>query len=394
MDRATDSAVLSRGRTFDHRRSAALPRREIELDFLRGLAILLVLDFHAPIHWMSYPLHLLGFPNFGWAGVDIFFILSGFLVGGLLMKEWRATRTIDSRRFLIRRGLKIWPQYYVFLAVALLTRHYAFRSLRGNFLNIQNYVGGIPHTWSLAVEEHAYLLLTLTLVIAARLRLRMRALLAVFGAVAIGVPLLRLYLTLHGYEVWDRTHTRIDGIALGVILAIIFHFAPSAFRSAQRLTPAWLALAAAALLFLRFQTAALWSASVGWTAADLLGVALLMLLYRPHTHSNPIPRPAFYRLIAWIGVYSYGIYLWHVSVIAPTMAIAARLPHVAALLWVALAPIVGGIALGTMFTLIVEFPTLRLRDRFFPGRTGPPIPTPNPTDAPSLETAEPAPLSV
>lgn len=371
------------------------PRREIELDFLRGLAILLVLDFHAPIHWMSYPFHLLGFPPFGWAGVDIFFILSGFLVGGLLMREWRTTRTIDARRFLIRRGFKIWPQYYVFLAVTLLTRHHTFHSLLGNFLNIQNYTtGGIPHTWSLAVEEHAYLLLTLALVLAARLRLRMRALLALFGAVAVGVPLLRLYLTLHSYVVWDRTHTRIDGIALGVILAVVFHFAPSYFRRAQRLTPIWLALAAASLLFLRFQTEAPWSASVGWTAADLLGIALLMLLYRPHTRPDPKPRPLLYRLIASIGVYSYGIYLWHVSVIAPVTSIAHRLPHSLATLWLALAPILGGIGLGALFTLIVEFPTLRLRDRLFPRRSGPPIPTPNPTPYPNPNPAEVTPLSI
>ncbi len=397
--------------------ASTAPRREIELDFLRGLAILLVLDYHAPIHWMSYPFHLLGFPRFGWAGVDIFFILSGFLVGGLLMREWRTTRTIDARRFLIRRGFKIWPQYYVFLAVTLLTRHHTVRSLLGNFLNIQNYIGGIPHTWSLAVEEHAYLLLTLALVLAARFRLRMRALLALFGVVAVGVPLLRLYLTLHGYVVWEGTHTRIDGIALGVILAVVFHFAPSHFRRAQRLTPVWLALAALALLFLRFQTAALWSTSVGWTAADLLGVALLMLLYRPTpfpgsvlpseakdprlappptsqtTPPNPHTRPLPYRLVAWIGVYSYGIYLWHVSVIAPVVAIAAHLPHPVAIVWIALAPIFGGIALGTFFTATVEFPTLRLRDRLFPRRSGPPIPTPIPTNAPTIETVETA-LSV
>ncbi len=368
---------------------------------------------------MSYPLHLLGFPNFGWAGVDIFFVLSGFLVGGLLMREWRQTRTIDARRFLIRRSFKIWPQYYVFLLVTLLTRHHSFHDLLGNFLNLQNYTsGGIPHTWSLAVEEHAYLLLTAALVLAARFRLRMRALLALFGAVAVGVPFLRLYLTLHGYVVWDRTHTRIDGIAGGVILAVLFHFAPSGFRRAQRLTPAWLALAAAALLFLRFQTTALWSASVGWTAADLLGIALLMLLYRPtpfpgavilsaakdprislppisqDNHPTPQPRPLPYRLVAAIGVYSYGIYLWHVSVIAPIAAIAARLPAPLSTPFLALAPIAGGIALGALLTTLVEFPTLRLRDRLFPRRSGPPIPTPNPTFTPHLETPDATPAHI
>ena len=422
----------------------AMPRRDIELDFLRGIAILMVLDYHAPVHWLSLPFHLLGFPNFGWAGVDIFFVLSGFLVGGLLMREWKSNRRIDHRRFLIRRGFKIWPQYYVFLAIMLLTGHRSFHELRGNLLNIQNYTGGIPHTWSLAVEEHAYLLLVAALVLAARLRLRMRALFAVFGAVAVLVPTLRFYLALHGHEVANRTHTRIDGIALGVLLAVLFHFAPAAFRRAQHAWPAWIALAAAALLVLRFQVDRPWSASLGWNAADLLGVALLMLLYRPSPPAGILsetsetkeqqlrpppseirdpsatpqlpsrphrPAAAFfapaakvgtyppkrslpYRLIAWIGVYSYGIYLWHVAVISPTVAIAAHLPPRLAPVWLALAPICAGIALGSLFTALVELPALRLRDRLFPRRSGPPVPTPASAPSATLDPAELTPLSI
>src|ERR1700722_13574336 len=117
-------------------------RREMELDFLRGIAILMVMDFHAPISILLAPFRWLGFRNFGWAGVDVFFVLSGFLVGGLLIKEWKQSSRIDSRRFLIRRGFKIWPQYYVFLLAMLLTGHRGLRDLWGNLLNIQNYVGG------------------------------------------------------------------------------------------------------------------------------------------------------------------------------------------------------------------------------------------------------------
>jgi peptidoglycan/LPS O-acetylase OafA/YrhL len=81
-------------------------RREIELDFIRGLAILMVLDFHMPKTILLAPFLWLGFKNFGWAGVDVFFVLSGFLVGGLLVKEWQLKSRIDSKRFLIRRAFK------------------------------------------------------------------------------------------------------------------------------------------------------------------------------------------------------------------------------------------------------------------------------------------------
>lgn len=343
--------------------------REIELDFIRGIAILMVLDFHAPVHWMSYPLHLLGFPNFGWAGVDVFFVLSGFLVGGLLIKEWRVKDRIDSKRFLIRRGFKIWPQYYVFLALILVTRHRSLHDLWGNLLNIQNYIGGIPHTWSLAVEEHAYLLLVSCLAIAARKKVRAFTLGVVVAVVCVLVVAGRLVLIENGYEVVNRTHTRIEGILYGVLLAMAFHYRPAMFRRWQQRWWAWLVALVAAIVFFRFQTDAPWASSIGWDMADLLGITLLMLLYRPMGRRHN----ALYRLIAWIGVYSYGIYLWHVSVIAPSLAVAAHLPHWIAPVWRAIVPVAAGIGIGALFTRIIELPALRVRDHLFPRRIDSPV---------------------
>jgi len=110
-------------------------------------------------------------------------VLSGFLVGGLLVKEWKVKGNIDSKSFLIRRCFKIWPQYYFFLLLLIATRHRSIHQLWGNLLNIQNYVGGVAHTWSLAVGEHAYLLIVLVLAVAARRRTRMRTLFFLCGHV-------------------------------------------------------------------------------------------------------------------------------------------------------------------------------------------------------------------
>src|SRR5437763_1037392 len=80
-----------------------------QLDFLRGVAILLVLVYH----WVFPPSDagllrpiMEGIERFGWSGVDLFFVLSGFLIGGLLFKEIQKTGRLDVKRFLIRRGLK------------------------------------------------------------------------------------------------------------------------------------------------------------------------------------------------------------------------------------------------------------------------------------------------
>ena len=338
-------------------------RREVELDFIRGIAILLVLDFHAPISILLAPFAWMGFRNFGWVGVDVFFVLSGFLVGGLLVLEWQRNSRIDSKRFLIRCGFKIWPQYYVFLLVMLLTGHRGLHALWGNLLNIQNYVGGVAHTWTLAVEEHAYLLLVALLAIAARKQLSMRHLFLLTGFMALSVLLWRTILSARSANVFTRTDTRIDGILYGLMLAILYHHAPRWFYRMQSWTWAWCGTMVLTLSYLRVNPMAWWSADVSYACADAIGVALLLLLYKPREGRQ---RPALYRCVAWVGLYSYGIYLWHVSVLAPIVSVAHRLPHHVATVFLATAPALSGIALGVLATKVVEFPALKLRERLFP----------------------------
>src|SRR5689334_22577354 len=132
-------------------------RRLVVLDGLRGIAILLVLGRHAgpglrPL-W-----------EFGWMGVDLFFVLSGFLVSGLLFHEYRRYGRIRPLWFLGRRGFKIYPAFYFLLLVTWfwIGRGFPLRFFLYEALFVQNYFGYIwDQTWSLAVEEHFYLGLTL-----------------------------------------------------------------------------------------------------------------------------------------------------------------------------------------------------------------------------------------
>ncbi len=346
--------------------------RELDLDFVRGIAILMVLDFHSPRPVLLAPLLWLGFPHLGWAGVDIFFVLSGFLVGGLLMAEWKRHARVNAGRFLLRRSFKILPQYYLYLLLILLTGHRSFHQLAGNFLDIQNYTGGIPHTWSLAVEEHAYLLLALLVASAVLLRRRPRHVFLLLAAVVAVIHVLRLVLAIRGYPVFYATHTRLDGILTGVLLAMLLHFAPAAFTRLQQSTAVWIALLAAALVFLRLNPAAPWAQAVNFDAAGILAVALLMLLYR----RIPAARPglALYRLVATLGVYSYGIYIWHVATIHPVLVLGSHLPPALAPAWDAIMPILAAIAIGVASTFLIELPILRLRDRWYPRvTTQPPL---------------------
>ncbi len=348
-------------------------KREIELDFVRGIAILLVLDYHGPAHWLSEPLQFIGMSHFGWVGVDIFFVLSGFLVGGLLIKEWQVRGRVDSRRFLIRRAFKIWPPYYVYLVLILLLRKHPFSTIWGNFLNIQNYTGSsVPHLWSLAVEEHFYFLLVLWLAFAAWKGMTIRIVFISMATVALLVTVLRFFLSLNGFNVYAPTHTRIDGLILGVLLAILYHFRRGRFEWLQQ-RYIWMGIIlAATLLDFRFQSIPVLNA-LTISFADLSGVVLLLLLYRRSKNGR---HGWIYRAVAWTGVYSYGIYIWHVATILPLIAFSAHTPRAVA--WGLLHFGYFGLAIitGVIGTEAVEFPFLRLRDKIFPRTVATSFPVP------------------
>src|SRR3954451_21718261 len=150
--------------------------RRLDLDVVRGIAILLAMGWHFSRYRSGNAvLDALQWPGatFGWAGVDLFFVLSGFLVGRLVLREHQRTGRFDGWRFSVRRALKLWPVLYVFLAVYAFAGSEPWQSyLWQNALHVQNYAGtSLTHLWSLAVEEHFYLALALFFPLLARRRM-------------------------------------------------------------------------------------------------------------------------------------------------------------------------------------------------------------------------------
>src|SRR5882672_3141516 len=127
--------------------------RLVQLDVLRAIAVLLVFCRHGIIPPASGRLEPLAqsLHRLGWTGVDLFFVLSGFLVGGLLFSELKNSGKLDAPRFLIRRGFKIWPSYFaylLFLLVVLRRDTDALWLWVYNLVHVQNYFGTPrPHTW-------------------------------------------------------------------------------------------------------------------------------------------------------------------------------------------------------------------------------------------------------
>src|SRR3712207_3121730 len=130
--------------------------RNIGLDLLRMLAVLLVIARHLHLP-ETCPPWVIGVVRGGWVGVDLFFVLSGFLVSSLMFREYQRRGSVNIQRFLIHRGFKVYPAFWLFLLFTLIMRQFYgqqpdIRQVIGEALFLQNYLGGVwNHTWSLAV---------------------------------------------------------------------------------------------------------------------------------------------------------------------------------------------------------------------------------------------------
>lgn len=348
------------------------PSRVVQLDWVRGIAILLVIDYHAitlPTNNSLARANQFVGNRIGWMGVDLFFVLSGFLVGGLLIQEITKTGHIRVSRFLVRRMLKIWPAYYFYVIFQIvLRRHPLHTFLWQNVLNIQNYAGtSLSHTWSLAVEEHFYLLLPFTLFWIYRkqsLRARIESILISVCATVLCIRIASFLIAGPEHLQWE-THARLDSLLFGVLLSHIMYASRERFDSLLRhrliLAALSICVFGIALLTTGYETA--YMSTVGYTVNYICFAALMLLVYGYHGWLN---QTYLYRVVAWIGRYSYGIYLWHLSVREPLAHLAKRLPGSIAWLALILAQYAAAIVLGVLVTKLVEFPVLRLRDRLFP----------------------------
>jgi peptidoglycan/LPS O-acetylase OafA/YrhL len=354
------------------------PQRSIELDFIRGIAIIAVMGFHFhTVHTGSTLIAVIEYPlkSFGKEGVNLFFTLSGFLVGGLLLKQYAKVGHIDARRFIIRRIFKIWPAYYVLILFHVFAgRHPTSTFLLQNLTHMQNYLGtSITQTWSLAVEEHFYLFLPALLSVVVMLKLRANAIIATLLAICAIVLAARCVVVAKGDldAAFFYTQYRIDSLLFGVILAAVYWMKPELYRrfAARKKTLIAMVVALVAWLVLAIKDVPL-DESIGYTVQALGFCALIVLTIE---YSHKLRESWLFRAVAWIGVYSYGIYLWHSLALAPGDLLirkfaALHVPAIAAWAPVLIAQFVIAIVIGYVTTRAVEFPFLRLRDAIFPAR--------------------------
>jgi peptidoglycan/LPS O-acetylase OafA/YrhL len=355
--------------------------RRLDLDVVRGVAILLALGWHFSRELSgNVVLDALQWPGrtFGWVGVDLFFVLSGFLMGQLLLRERARTGSFDGRRFTARRLLKLWPVLYLFLAVQAVVGPEAWETyLWQNALHLQNYAGtSVRHLWSLAVEEHFYLALALLFPLCARRRRAVHILVGVLVGVLVAALALRVAGVAAGVSdvrlQW-RTHFRIDSLAAGVLLAVGRVHAPAAFARLLGMRGLWVVLVLLGGWWLvSIGKEGALGATLGYTVAYLTAAAFVLLLHdaRWVERARWLSRP-----MAAMGRYSYGIYIWHVLAAHLVLDRLPGLDYESANPAAQAVKYGAAIMAGIGATVLVEKPVLRLRDRLFPARTAPtPLP--------------------
>ncbi|HLY99234.1 MAG TPA: acyltransferase [Candidatus Angelobacter sp.] len=362
--------------------------RNRRLDVLRCIAVLLVLLRHSGMN--------LRFARAGWAGVDLFFVLSGFLISGLLFSEYKQHGSISFRRFFIRRGFKIYPAFYVFLLVTFLVEYSPLGHTRqsgwqflSEILYVQNYSYGVwPHTWSLAVEEHFYILLPVFFMLLIRFlpdrRDPFRAIPAAFfvtGTVCLALRIVNVLVLPSTIEnalvlrkVLIPTHERMDALFFGVMLGYLHHFRPEFFIRLFSLKRNIAVLIAAAVLLLSpaliFPEESRIMLSGGLTLLYLgFGIVLVLVLHMPQVITEKFAAwiTPVSRSVAFLGMYSYSIYLWHAAMLPWVLAMLRRglHKHVDGLALYALYFVIS-IAVGVLMSRFIEYPVLHVRDRLFP----------------------------
>jgi peptidoglycan/LPS O-acetylase OafA/YrhL len=359
------------------------------LDTLRALAIVLVFMFH-------YMVFVSGEPTFGWAstvgwvGVDLFFVLSGYLIGNQVLSGLARQRELSLSSFYARRTLRTWPAFWV-----VLVAYFLFPSVMGGnqppplwrFLTFtQNYQlppgSAFSHAWSLCIEEQFYFVLPLVVLVALRVGThRYQAWLLLFILLATGVTARGILWSLYGREsvgdiagyhpnIYYSTFCRFDEFLPGIAVAMIKNFHPLLWRrlmerGAMLFSLGVVSVAAAVYGVYSYYYIDGYGYSFFMTVFgySCIAAAFSLLVASALSECSPlyfVRVPGAYRIALW----SYSIYLSHKAVAFILNKFAKQYGFAP---WLELVAItVMSVAVGALLYRFVELPFMNFRDRKFP----------------------------
>ena len=345
------------------------------LDGLRALAVLAVLGCH------------FAFLNQGAAvGVDLFFVLSGFLITSLLLRERQRAGAVSLWRFWLRRALRLFPALVCAVLFALVVaqwatpdeRHATVAGLPWVFVYLGNWakaaggphtLGLLVHTWSLAVEEQFYIVWPLVLTFWLGTRARPSRAATVMASLAVVAGVYNLWAMQHwgGAVAYFRTDTHAMGLCAGCALALAIKGRPESVSLSTR--GRWLLGVSALGAFVLFCVVCVLpgttprAASMMLNAATLSSVALVAFVVL-------VPGNAWVRLLSrrgptWLGARSYGIYLYHYPL--AVVFVEAHLFHGAEHTAAVVACLVATVVIAAASYRWIETPFLELKNRFSVG---------------------------
>jgi peptidoglycan/LPS O-acetylase OafA/YrhL len=379
------------------------------LDAVRGIAIILVLLVHftpdylmpnRPLEWAKKLMFT------GWTGVDLFFVLSGFLITDILLRVRNTPHWI--RNFYWRRALRILPLYLGTLAIVFGVlpwfvpsgRDPAFDAMQSTqgwywvhaanvnvllhgFVSTSSATVSLGHLWSLAVEEHFYLLWPFLVARLSEKRL-LPTLLGIIG-LAIALRITALFTltepTLSGAYV--QLFTRMDGLSCGALLCVLFHRFPT--TTLRRWSLILLPLLGTIFLTDFFLEKGLWVGShftriPGFTLLAVFYASLVVVLLTD-APTAPLRRVVDNAALRFFGKYSYGLYVIHAAmgptldrwIPAQTILAQVHSPVLASVVCIGAKTAVS-IVLALLSWHILEAPCLRLKDRFDYSKSRAPAP--------------------
>ncbi|PKP05223.1 MAG: hypothetical protein CVU11_00765 [Bacteroidetes bacterium HGW-Bacteroidetes-6] len=337
------------------------PRRNPVLDVYRGIAIFTVVLFHFNL---TFP--------YGYLGVDLFFVISGILVGGILTRKYLKGEKIRFFRFILQRGFKIWPSYFFFLfAGSIVARLLYSQTASDQIIPLhdiwryaffyQNFTGApyhwsFDHVWSLCVEEHFYIILPITLLIVSSVFKKHRKLflyLAITGYILLGIVAKALvYFFTTGKDTYSATYNRLDALAWGILLIVLIYENKLPVKQ-------WIKYSmfvAGILLF---------------SIALYLDMYSGSEIYHKVVFQSVVPISFFLTIggtyhLNWrkiwpvriMGYYSYNWYLWHVLFVIVTTGVFGN-TGIGLTMFV-----IGSLVVAVIFTTLVEEPVLSQRNRW------------------------------
>lgn len=350
------------------------------LDLLRALAIVSVLCTHA---WVAGGMGD-GFDwivNYGWMGVDLFFVLSGYLIGSQLLLRLRRGEVIDIIGFYRRRAYRILPAYLAVLALyfcipgfrekSAIQPAWQFLTFTTNLLIEPGVRYAFSQAWSLCVEEHFYLIFPLIVMVVVPIANFRRVAAIMITLVLAGIAW-RAYAwheaavagamnpSRYMQLIYYPTYARLDGLLCGVGLAMISIYRPGVWERIQR-HPNVLALIGAAVI-----AAAIWvcqdlfSFTACVTVFPLLAVGFTLIV-ASGTSSASVLGMVRWSGVSWIAASSYSLYLIHKAIFNLVYThLPDQLAHRG--IFTFLCCVAGAMAAAAMLHHFIELPFLRLRD--------------------------------